>query len=200
MQEHYFSKAPKSRSAPEIAAYRYAGREFAFITDSGVFSKGKVDRGTDLLLEALEDVESTRFLDLGCGYGAVGICYKHAYPDSLVMMGDINERACELARKNAAKNGVCVEVRQTDGMAAFCGIPFDVIAMNPPIRAGKEALHRLMSEARSAIVPGGRLFAVIRTKQGAGSMKEFLEGLFGNCEDVERGSGYKVLMSRKQGS
>jgi len=197
MQQHYFSKDPQAASSPEETRYVYLGKEFVFRTDSGVFSKGKVDRGTDLLLEALEKIESSSFMDMGCGFGPVGICYKAAHPEAAVLMGDVNSRACELARRNAEANGVKVEVRQTDGFAAFAGESFDCIAMNPPIRAGKDVLRRLMSEALEALLPNGRLFIVIRTKQGAGSMRDFLETLFGNCEDVERGSGYRVLMSLK---
>ena len=197
MQQHYFSKDPLAASSPEETRYVYVGRSFVFDTDSGVFSKGKVDRGTDLLLEALELVESRSFMDMGCGYGPVGICYKAAHPEAAVSMGDVNSRACELARRNAEANEVKVDVRQTDGFSSFGGASFDCIAMNPPIRAGKDVLRRLMSEAWSALEHKGRLYIVIRTKQGAGSMRDFLEELFGNCEDVERGSGYRVLMSQK---
>ncbi|HOA14916.1 MAG TPA: methyltransferase [Bacillota bacterium] len=197
MQQHYFSKDPKAASSPEAARYIYMGRSFTFDTDSGVFSKGKVDRGTDLLLEVLRQVGSESFMDMGCGYGPVGICYKAAHPEAAVFMGDVNSRACELARRNAQANGVDVDVRQTDGFSSFEGASFDCIAMNPPIRAGKEVLRRLMAQALEALQPKGRLYVVIRTRQGAGSMREFLESLFGNCDDVERGSGYRVLMSQK---
>ncbi|HNZ08768.1 MAG TPA: methyltransferase [Bacillota bacterium] len=197
MQEHYYSRRPEVASSPETTSYKYIGRTFTFTTDAGVFSKGKVDRGTDLLLEALQGVSCESFLDMGCGYGPVGVCYKAAHPETAVFMGDINERACELAEKNSSQNGVSTSVRQTDGFQAFEGIKFNCIAMNPPIRAGKEVLRRLMSEAKVALTGGGRLYIVIRTRQGASSMKDYLDGLFGNCEDVERGSGYRVLMSRK---
>lgn len=197
MQQHYYSRRPEAASSPETTRYEYLGRVFTFTTDAGVFSKGKVDRGTDLLLEALQDVSCGSFLDMGCGYGPVGICFKAAHPEAEVFMGDINERACALAEKNSSQNGVSTKVIQTDGFAAFEGMSFDCIAMNPPIRAGKEVLRRLMSEAREALSDGGRLYIVIRTKQGAGSMRDYLEGLFGNCEDVERGSGYRVLLSTK---
>lgn len=197
MQEHYFSRDPKSGSAPEKASYDYMGRHFVFHTDSGVFSKGKVDRGTDLLLEALEHVSSDAFMDMGCGFGPVGICYKAVHPETTVYMGDVNSRACELARRNAEENRVEADVRQTDGFEAFSNMSFDCIAMNPPIRAGKEVLRKLMAEAHGALTQNGSLYIVIRTKQGAGSMRDYLEALFGNCEDVERGSGYRVLRSMK---
>ena len=200
MQEHYFSKKPTAQSAPKDITYSYLGKVFSFRTDAGVFSKTKVDRGSDLLLEALERVSSTSFLDMGCGYGPVGICYGAAHPESNIFMADINERACALAASNAAANGVKAQVMQSDGFASLAGIMFDCIAMNPPIRAGKEILRRLMTEAKDALTEGGRLFIVIRTRQGAGSMREYLTGLFGNCEEPERGSGFRVLECTKGGA
>lgn len=193
MQEHYYSKKPASGSSPTEIRYKYMGRSFLFRADSGVFSKDKVDRGTDLLLEALECEKARCFMDMGCGYGLVGICYGAVHSDSAIYMADINERACKLAQANATLNGVLADVRQSDGFAAFDGVIFDCIAMNPPIRAGKQVVRGLMSQAIDALEVGGRLYVVIRTRQGAASLRGFLEELFGACEEPERGSGYRVL-------
>jgi 16S rRNA (guanine1207-N2)-methyltransferase len=197
MQEHYYSKKPAAVSSPESIRYSYMGRSFTFRTDSGVFGKTKVDRGTDLLLEALEEVSSLSFLDMGCGYGPVGICYGAMHPEARIFMADINERACRLAAQNAPANDVVADVRQSDGFEALLGLKFECIAMNPPIRAGKEVLRKLMNEAKNALEEGGGLYIVIRTRQGAGSMRDYLQQLFGNCEEPERGSGYRVLECRK---
>jgi 16S rRNA (guanine1207-N2)-methyltransferase len=198
MNDHYYSEKPTSESSPEKIEYRYLGKDFVFATDSGVFSKGKVDRGTDLLLESLEGVMSSSFLDMGCGYGPVGICYKSLHNNATVLLADINERACELARRNAIAAGVKVDVKHSDGFEAFSGMLFDCIAMNPPIRAGKAVLHKLMKDAHANLQKDGQLFVVIRTRQGAGSMRDYLEGLFGNTDEPERGSGYRVIRCIKR--
>lgn len=197
MQEHYYTKKPASESSPIEISYTYMGESFRFMTDSGVFSKQKVDRGTDLLLEALENEESSSFMDMGCGYGPVGVCYGATHKQAVVHMADINERACALAESNAVLNGVWADIRQSDGFASFSGVRFDCVAMNPPIRAGKQVIRELMAQAREALSDGGRLYAVIRTRQGAASMKSFLAELFGNCDEPELGSGYRVLRCRK---
>ncbi len=197
MQDHYYSKKPASESSPIEIRYSYMGASFRFMTDSGVFSKDKVDRGTDLLLEALEDEQSASFMDMGCGYGPVGICYGATHKGALVHMADINERACALAQSNAMLNGVKAIVRQSDGFASFSEARFDCVAMNPPIRAGKQMIRELMIQAKGSLTDGGRLYAVIRTRQGAASLKSFLNELFGNCDEPELGSGYRVLRCRK---
>lgn len=197
MQEHYYTRKPVSESSPMEIRYCYMGCAFRFVTDSGVFSKDKVDRGTDLLLEALEEEESASFMDMGCGYGPVGICFGATHQGAKVHMADINERACALAESNASLNGVKAVVRQSDGFASFPDTSFDCVAINPPIRAGKQVVRDLMAQAKEALCDGGRLYAVIRTRQGAASLKSYLTELFGNCDEPELGSGYRVLRCRK---
>lgn len=197
MQDHYYTKKPASESSPIEIRYDYMGVSFRFKTDSGVFSKEKVDRGTDLLLEALEEEDAASFMDMGCGYGPVGICYGATHRKAKVHMADINERACALAESNARANGVMAVVRQSDGFLSFPGECFDCVAINPPIRAGKQVIRDLMVQASGALKEAGRLYAVIRTRQGAASLKAFLTELFGNCDEPELGSGYRVLRCRK---
>lgn len=197
MQDHYYSRKPASESSPNEIRYTYMGVSFRFMTDSGVFSKDKVDRGTDLLLEALEDEQAASFMDMGCGYGPVGVCFGATHEGSKVHMADINERACALAESNARLNGVKAVVRQSDGFGSFPDARFDCVAINPPIRAGKQVIWELMAQAREALAEGGRLYAVIRTRQGAASLRAYLAELFGNCDEPELGSGYRVLRCYK---
>ncbi len=170
------------------------GSELIFETDAGVFSKGRVDRGTRELIKAIRLEDGESFLDLGCGWGPVGITMAVSCPRSEVWMVDVNERACELARANARANGADRAVVVCgDGLLAVDGRKFDVIATNPPIRAGKSVVHRLVEEARDHLKPGGRFYAVARTKQGAGSLRTFIRETFGNADEPEIGGGYRVI-------
>lgn len=173
------------------------GQEFSFETDAGVFSRGRIDNGTRLLIETLELPEEGFLLDWGCGYGPIGIVA--ASVSSLeTWMVDVNFRAVTLARKNAALNRVPhVKILCADGMRALGKSRFDLICSNPPIRSGNEVVFRLISEARQQLNAEGSLYLVAQTKQGAQSIARQMETEFGNVKTVERGSGYRVLRSLK---
>lgn len=199
LAEQYFTPSPTSARQPQQVRYRTRdGRELVFRTDAGVFSKGRADRGTRELIKAVTLDDGESFLDLGCGWGPVGISMAVSRPRSEVWMVDVNERACELARANAQANGVRnVVVLCGDGLAAVGGRRFDVIATNPPIRAGKAVVYRLVEEARDHLNPGGRFYAVARTKQGAGSLRKFIHATFGNSDEPEIGGGYRVIRATR---
>ncbi len=193
MTEQYFAKTPSAESRPVETAFEYRGQRLALTTDSGVFSRGSVDEGTALLLDALPAL-SGRVLDLGCGAGVIGVCVgKTSAAD--VVMSDVNQRALGLARDNAARNGVRAQVVESDGMSAIEG-QFDAILTNPPIRAGKAVIYRLFGEARSRLNPGGALYLVIRRQQGAESAMKFLRTLFAEVTVLARKKGYWVLVCR----
>ena len=167
MSEQYFSAQPSSAHSESAFDYAYRGHALRFVTDAGVFSRGEMDRGTDTLLSALHEL-SGRVLDLGCGYGTIGVSAAKAFPDCEMVMTDVNERAAALAKRNAEKNGVAAEVLTGDGFERVAG-DFDVILTNPPIRAGKQVIYRLFAESAARLNAGGRLFLVIRKQQGADS-------------------------------
>ena len=104
MNDHYYTRNPASESRPVDCEYVYRGIRLAFRTDAGVFSKGEVDDGTDLLLKSLPEEMTGDILDLGCGWGVIGICVARRWPDTRVTMADVNLRALELARGNAERN------------------------------------------------------------------------------------------------
>jgi len=199
LAEQYFTPSPTSARQPQAVRYRMRdGRELVFQTDAGVFSKGRVDRGTLELIKAIQDEDGQSFLDLGCGWGPVGIVAALSQPRREVWMVDINERACELARANALANGAGRAIVVCgDGLAAVRGRKFDVIATNPPIRAGKSVVYRLVEEARDHLNEGGRFYAVARTKQGAGSLRVFICEAFGNADEPEIGGGYRVIRATR---
>lgn len=169
-------------------------------TDAGVFSRAGIDHGTELLLEALVLPAGARVLvDLGCGYGPIGLAMAAMAPEARVYLIDPNERACELARANAGRNGLPnIEVLQGEGLAL---VPdqIDLIATNPPIRAGKKVVYGLMREAAGRLVAGGELWTVIRTSQGAKSLEAELRRLFPEVEEVEKGGGFRVYRGRSNG-
>lgn len=195
MAEHYYSQKPQSKSSPKTWNYQLRTRIYTFTSDVGVFSKNEVDFGSRLLIEQFhEPAISGDFLDIGCGYGPIGIVLADHYPKRNVILTDINERAITLTRKNAALNHVeNVEFMQSDQFSNLVGRFFAAIVMNPPIRAGKQVVHQLFEGAKDALCDHGELWIVIQKKQGAPSAKAKLEDLFGNVEIVARDKGYFIL-------
>lgn len=196
--QHYFSTNPKADHDPGELVLEVGRQRLVMQTDAGVFSKSRVDRGTRLLLEALEketvDLPPTgKLCDLGCGYGPLGLAMAVMRPKCEIYMVDINERAAKLSQENARRNNLPnVTVAIGSGLAPFSGTRFDLILSNPPLRTGKENVRGLLTEAREALHPGGRLAIVIRTQQGARSMERFLEQLFGTVREAEKGGGFRV--------
>ena len=191
MPDHYYTENPNSAHDERHIALRALGNDLTFVTDAGVFSRDGLDRGTEVLLEALPPLEG-RVLDLGCGWGAVGVALGKRWPGLEIVMTDINSRAVELARRNLAENGVTATVLQGDGFDAVEG-RFDTIVTNPPIRAGKAVIYGLFARAREYLEPDGALYVVIRKQQGAPSALKYLKERYGEAVTIDRGSGFHVL-------
>ena len=201
---HYYDSNPESAHQPKTLSVRIDGLNLTFHTDSGVFSKNQLDFGTSLLIETvLSDTRRSgrqmhgHLLDLGCGYGPVGIVFKRLFPALSVVMVDINKRAVDLARLNASENQIrYADIRTSDGFSDIKPDElFDYVLTNPPIRAGKKTVHAFFEGAWAHLKPGGHLYVVIQKKQGAPSAQTKLEALFGNCEVVGKKSGYWILRS-----
>lgn len=200
---HYFTPAPppdEGRPAPgreRTIRFEDGGREFRFRTAAGVFSRGGVDRGTRLLLEAVDPAEAGTILDLGCGYGALGIVMAARSPRARVTLVDINPRATALAAANIRDNAAAnAEARTGDGCAPVGDERFDLILLNPPIRAGRAVVVRLLGEAHAHLAPGGRFYLVARTSQGARTIARCMGEVFGSVREVERGGGFRVYEGR----
>ncbi|HYG58898.1 MAG TPA: class I SAM-dependent methyltransferase [Symbiobacteriaceae bacterium] len=198
MSEHYYTARPET--AHDLGQFTATLRDmsFRFMTDSAVFSRDRVDFGSALLIETVDVAPTDTVLDLGCGYGPIGMAAARLAHQGRVYMVDVNERAAGLAARNLQENHIAnAEVRVGDGLKAVPGITFDKVLTNPPIRAGKAVIYSMIDDAWAALKQGGSIWVVIQTKQGAPSMKKKLKELFGNVEDVEREAGYHVFKAVK---
>lgn len=199
MSEHYYTSRPSAGHDEHRFTAALRGVETQFVTDAAVFSRDRVDFGSALLIEAMEIGPTDTVLDVGCGYGPIGITAARLAPQGRVYMVDVNERAAELARRNLAENGIQnAEVRVGDALAPVAGLAFDKVLTNPPIRAGKAVVYAIVEQAHQALKPGGSLWVVIQTKQGAPSMKKKLQETFGDVEDVDRQAGFHIFKAVKQ--
>ncbi|GIQ64108.1 hypothetical protein PACILC2_26760 [Paenibacillus cisolokensis] len=163
MSDHYYSRTPGVAHDRHIRQATLRGFAFRFVTDAGVFSKSNVDFGSRLLIETMDVPLDAEVLDVGCGYGPIGLAAARLAPKGRVTMIDINERAVELAKENAALNGISnVDIRQSDLFEAVRGRSFDVVLTNPPIRAGKSIVHRILRKAGRCSFRAGRCGSLSR--------------------------------------
>ncbi len=196
MNDHYYTRVPQSESKPVSCGYSYRGIALSFQTDAGVFSKGEVDTGTRLLLEALPEEMHGDILDLGCGWGVIGISIARKWPETRVTMADVNTRALDLSRENAKRNGADVICLESDGMDALQGKAFDAVVTNPPIRAGKQVIYKMFADAAKSLKPGGALYLVIRKQQGAESCTKYLQTIFDSVDKLDKSGGFWVIRGR----
>ncbi len=199
MTEHYYSEKPETKSEPIVWRTQLRNHPFVFTTDNSVFSKHSVDFGSRLLLETFEEPEIPGpILDVGCGYGPIGLSVAKSYPDRAVHMIDINERALNLAEKNARDNAVSnVKIYYSNLFEHVSEENFAAILTNPPIRAGKKTVHTIFEKSFHHLIKQGELWVVIQKKQGAPSARKKLEELFGNVDVVKKEKGYFIFRSRK---
>ncbi len=192
--QHYFTPKPKVGHATRTLRFLYRGRVLSFTTDLGIFSYEGVDPGTSLLIENMELEEDENVLDIGCGWGAIGIAAAVSVPQGQATLVDVNHRAILLARQNARANHLSnVEVLQGDLFAPVGERRFDLIATNPPYKAGRDLVIRALEEAPAHLTPGGRLLLVGKGSQGVLFYQRWLEERWASVEVMGRRSGYRVL-------
>ena len=167
-------------------SYSFAGIDFVFETNAGLFSKDHIDPASDILIRAVPRLSGS-LLDLGCGYGCIGIVLAKAYSLRLTQ-ADINEAALRLAGKNCEAAGVESVIIKSDCFENIPGL-FDTITLNPPIHAGKAVVYRMFEESAGHLPNGGRLFVVTLKKHGAESTRKKLLEVFGNCETIYKKKG-----------
>lgn len=193
--ETYFAERPRSRRRPRLLRFLYRGELLRFEVDRGVFAGHGLDRGTELLIENALLRPTDRVLDVGCGWGALGIAAAKSAPQGHVILTEVNRRAAELARRNLRLNELSnAEVRIGPLYAPVEGERFDVIVTNPPYRAGRELVLRLLGEAERHLLPGGRLLFVGKGSQGVLYYQRWLEERRrGKVSVLGRGSGYRAI-------
>lgn len=139
-----------------------------------------------------------RIVDVGCGYGPIGLMLAQVAPHDSVTLVDVNQRALELTKNNAQTNQLDnVTVHYNDGLADIADESQDYVVTNPPIRAGKTVVHGILEDAFRTLVTDGALFVVIQKKQGMASAKKKMEAVFGNVEVLDKSKGYYILKSSK---
>lgn len=199
MSDHYYSNKPQSIKKTESNTIKIKDYHFIFTTSTGVFSKKGLDYGSRLLIESFQPPNICGdFLDLGCGYGPIGLTLAKDHPSRLVTMVDINERAIELSVENARQNHISnVEIKVSDGFQYVPQKKYAAIITNPPIRAGKKVIYKWFKDSVGYLMDKGELWIVVQKKQGAPSMKSFLSELFPEVTVISRQKGYYVFRATK---
>ena len=198
MGSHYFKNDGNVKSEERLIRFHFRGKLFELFSDNGVFSKNGLDEGSNILIEYILKLPlNGRLLDMGCGYGPIGLTLATFFENSFVDMFDINERAVNLARKNQEKLGIKnVEIGVSDGFENIKN-EYNFIFINPPIRAGKQVIYKMFEDSFASLCNDGKLVIVIRKSHGAPSAQKKLIEIFGNCEIKEKNKGYYILQSTK---
>jgi 16S rRNA G1207 methylase RsmC len=193
--DHYFVAEPKSKERFGLVRTALCKRSFEFLTASSVFSKRRVDPGTRLLIESMVLPKTGCVLDVGCGYGAVGIVAAALNRNLSVVMSDVNVRAVRLAKKNVELNNIAnAEVRYGHLYEPVEGSLFNCVLSNPPVSAGMDTVKAIVAGAAEVMAPKATFQMVIRSKIGAKTLPALFSEVFGNCTVLARESGFRVLM------
>jgi 16S rRNA (guanine1207-N2)-methyltransferase len=199
MNEFYYTPNPHVVHELHTWNFTLLGNQLIFTTDNGVFSKRTVDFGSRVLIENVNiaKMPGGNILDLGCGYGPIGLALAKANPNRKFEMVDVNNLALSLAQKNATQNQIeNVKIYNSD-IYNDINTKFAGIITNPPVRAGKKVVDAMISGAIQHLIVGGTLTVVLQKKQGAPSAKKLMQSLFGNCEIIKKDKGYYILESMK---
>ena len=194
--EHYFTNNEALKSELRIIDYSYKDYSFRFNSDNGVFSKNKIDFGSKLLVEIFleqneEKIES--LLDVGCGYGFMGIVLSKVL-DVKATLIDVNKRAVHLTKMNGKDNNVDIETYVSDVYENVQN-KYDLILTNPPIRAGKQIVLKILNEAKEYLNKNGSLWFVIRKDQGAKSIVKELEKNY-KIENLKKDKGFSIFRAK----
>lgn len=199
MTDYYYTANPGVAHDVKNWSFELQGFNFQFISDNGVFSKNTVDYGTRVLIETFDfsQMPAGDLLDLGCGYGPIGMTLAKLQPQRQVDMVDVNLRALDLAKQNCQQNQIeNVQIFESNGYSKI-EKQYAAIYTNPPIRAGKTVVQSILRQAYEHLVIAGELNVVIQKKQGAPSAKKLMQATFGNAEVIHKDKGYYIIQSIK---
>ncbi|PIJ62545.1 class I SAM-dependent methyltransferase [Mesotoga sp. H07.pep.5.3] len=196
-QHYYTDQTEPPKSIRPVYLRLRNGHSYTFRSPEGVFAFGKADRASLLLIEncILEGQES--ILDLGCGYGVVGITLKLEQPDLNLHMSDVNTRALTFSKINARDHNILADIRKGDLFSPWEGTSFDSILSNPPIAAGKAVWQRMIREAPEFLNEGGSLQIVAYHNKGGSRLEGIMRETFGNVITTTKSGGVRVYVSRK---
>lgn len=196
----YYDPHPLSKSKEKVISFEIFDYKISLLTDNGVFSKNRVDEGSLAFLKAIIPLHlGKRILDIGAGYGTIGLTIAYIKTEVSVDLTDVNERALTLCQNNAKNLNVLdrVNIFPSNIYENIQG-PYDSIVVNPPIRAGKEVTYAMYEGAKQYLIDGGSLYLVIRKAQGALSAQKFIQSIFGNCTLIDRKKGYYIYQAQKR--
>ncbi len=195
MVEHYFTKYPKSKLILNKLKANLRNKEIIFYTASGLFSIKKVDKGSELLINKCIIKDNWKVLDLGCGYGIIGLALLKSNKTLNITFLDINERAIEITKKNLGLNSLKATVVSSDGFKNIKN-KFDTILLNPPQTAGKEFCFKLIEESKKHLNEKGLLQVVARHNKGGKELSKKMLEIFNNVKDIAKRTGYRVYISQ----
>lgn len=196
---HYYTNDPDLEHDEHQFDFELAGNRLRFTTDSGVFSKHTIDYGSRVLIETViaSDLPAGALLDVGTGYGPIGLSLAKHFGDRKITMTDVNQRALGLATRNADANDVKnVTILESDRYSAVTG-DFGVIVTNPPVRAGKTIVTDIIAGADAHLSEGGQLFVVLQKKQGAPSALKLMREVYSEADVIKKDRGYYILLAIK---
>ena len=195
---HYYENDESLNHKEINFSYTFRNNTINFKSDLGVFSKERVDFGTNVLLNALPAFTNEMILDVGCGVGVIGLSIAKGYTKSHVDLIDINSRAIVLTKENAANNNIRNVAILESNLYENIHDKYDYIITNPPIRAGKNVIYKIVHGAFDYLNSNGKIILVINKKHGAPSMERELISVFGNCTTIEKSKGFYVFSSTKE--
>jgi 16S rRNA (guanine1207-N2)-methyltransferase len=201
--EHYFSASPQAPARPTEVEFEVAGRGYRLRATAGVFSAARLDPGTAVLLRKADlpaPWATGTLLDLGCGYGPIACVLATVAPQTTVYAVDVNERALDAARANAAELGMGARVIASHPDAVPVDHEFDQIWSNPPIRVGKEELHAILGRWLPRLAPDGTAWLVAGKHLGGDSLQRWLIGQGWDATRHASQQGFRVLRVRRHGN
>ena len=193
---HYYSKEQESPINLTKFSAVLRNNNLDFFTGSGVFSKSRVDKGSLLLANKSIIEDNWKILDLGCGYGPVGIAIAKAFPSANIIMSDVNKRAVMLSKQNIKLNNLRNAHAIKSDIFGNISEKFNAILLNPPQSAGKELCLKMIEESKNFLLPNGLFQMVARHNKGGSELEKKMIAVFGNSRQIAKKSGYRIYVSQ----